>query len=240
MNISFSLSKVTPQITSERLKGYKWILAGQISIAIIFLFAYELFDRYPFPNWQPFLVGIIGIMMMAMNILSYELIKDLTDNKIVQKTVLLFLWTGVLLGIVTGMGIIESKSFLYKIFSASSVSLSFVSFIILLFYMINDIFKEKHDIIYRLWGSASIYMLIGSTFGLFFTLLEIIIPNEFMINTPFDIFHFIPCYNFSFYNLAGIDCPFENFSMLVRNIAVIESIFSNLYIVLVVGRLLSK
>lgn len=106
--------------------------------------------------------------------------------------------------------------------------------------MINDIFREKHDIIYRLWGSASIYMLIGASFGLFFTLMETIMPREFQLNTPFDIFHFIPCYNFSFYNLAGMDSPYDNFSILVKNMAVIESIFSNLYIVLVVGRLLSK
>jgi hypothetical protein len=240
MSLSFSLSKITPQITSERLKGYKWILSGQIFVAVNFLFIYELFSKYPFPNWKPILVGIIGSLMLAMNYLSYELIKDLTDNKMIQRLVLILLWAGVLMGIVTAMGLITPDSGIYKAFNGTSILFSLISFIILLYFMINDIFREKHDITYRLWGSASIYMLIGSTFGLFFTLLEIILPIEFQINTPYDIFHFIPCYNFSFYNLAGIDSPYSNFSTLIKNLAVIESIFSNLYIVLVVGRLLSK
>lgn len=240
MNLYFSLSKITPQVTKERLKGYKWILSGQIVVAVLFLIAYELFSRYPFPNWQPVLVGLIGVLMILMNFLSYELIKDLTDNKSIQRMVLLLLWGGVLLGIVSAMGIVSPNDAAYLYISTGSILFSLISFIILLYFMINDIFRETHDILYRLWGAASIYMLIGATFGLFFTLLEIVIPNEFGINTPYDIFHFIPCYNFSFYNLAGIDCPYESFSILVRNIAVVESIFSNLYIVLVVGRLLSK
>jgi hypothetical protein len=83
-------------------------------------------------------------------------------------------------------------------------------------------------------------LLIGAVFGLAYALLEMIIPQEFGITSSMDIFHFIPCYNFSYYTLAGIDGPFESFSVLVKNLSVIESIFSNLYIVLVVGRLLSK
>jgi hypothetical protein len=240
MKISFSLSNITPQISRERLKGYKWILSGQIVVALCFLFVYELLSRYPFPNWRNILVGIIGTLMMVMNFLSYELIKDLTDNKTIQRIILVLLWLGVISGIVSAMGIIKAGSSLYFIFNAGSICFSLLSFIILLYFMIIDIFREKHDITYRLWGSASIYMLIGASFGLFFTLLEIMLPAEFQLNTPYDIFHFIPCYNFSFYNLAGMDSPFDNFSVLVKNIAVIESIFSNLYIVLVVGRLLSK
>jgi hypothetical protein len=240
MKMNFSLSNITPQLSRERLKGYKWILSGQITIAICFLFVYELLSRHPFPNWRNILVGIIGTLMLVMNVLTYELIKDLTDNKIVQRTILVLLWFGVIIGIISAAGFLKTDTLFYSILNASSICASLLSFIILLYFMINDIFKEQHDITYRLWGSASIYMLIGSAFGLFFTLLEIMLPGEFGLNTPYDVFHVIPCYNFSFYNLAGMDSPYDSFSILVRNIAVIESIFSNLYIVLVVGRLLSR
>jgi hypothetical protein len=240
VELNFSLSKITPQIRTERLQGYKWLLSGQIIVAVTFLFVYELINQYPFPNWQITLVVFISFLMVLMNILSYELIKDLTDNKSVQRTILFLLWGGVLLGTIIGLGILSSYSYTYRLVSIASFVFSLLAFIILLYFMINDIFQEKHDIIYRLWGSASIYMLIGAIFGLFFTLLEILIPREFGFNTPYDIFHFIPCYNFSYYNLAGVDCPYENFTILVRNVSVVESIFSNLFIVLVVGRLLSK
>jgi hypothetical protein len=238
--INFSLSKITPQLSTERLKGYKWLLLGQLIVLINFLFLYELFQRYPFPHWQQFMVATTGGLMLLMNYFSYELIKDLTDNKFIQGLIISLLCIGVFLGIMIGINIIESNSIVYKLLSASSIVTSLLSFIILLYFMIFDIFNEKHEIIYRLWGSASIYILIGAIFGLLYTLLEMILPNEFKITGPQDIFHFIPCYNFSYYTLVGIDCPYENFSLLIRNVSVIESIFSNLYIVLVVGRLLSK
>ncbi len=236
----FSLSAISPKIISERLKGYKWILAGQLIVMITFLFLFELFVRYPFQNWQQMLVIFLGAILLIMNYFSYELIKDLTDIKFFQRLVLILLCLAVVSSIVAGLNSFGGSTLFYRYVMTGSLSASILSFIILLYFMLIDIFSEKHDVSYRLWGSASIYLLIGSVFGLAYSLLETILPNEFNINTPLDIFHFIPCYNFSYYTLAGIDSPFTDFSLLVKNISVMESIFSNLYIVLVVGRLLSR
>lgn len=238
--LRFSLSSITPQISSERLKGYKWILSGQLVVMFTFLFLHELFVRYPFQYWQPILVLFIGTILMLMNYFSYELIKDLTDSKFFQRLILILLSTSVVLSIISGLYAIGSNLIYYRYIMIGSLLGSVVAFVILLYFMLTDIFSEKHDVTYRLWGSASIYLLIGSVFGLIYSLLEMIVPNEFSIQTPLDIFHIIPCYNFSFYVLSGIESPFTDFSLLVRNISVMESIFSNLYIVLVVGRLLSK
>ena len=106
--------------------------------------------------------------------------------------------------------------------------------------MVTDIFREKHEISYRLWGSASIYVLFGATFGILFILMEMLLPAEFNIYDPTNQFYFTHCYNLSFYTLAGIDSPYEEFSLLVKNVTVIESVLANLFIVLVVGRLLAK
>lgn len=236
----FSLSAISPTIISERLKGYKWILAGQLVVMITFLFLFELFVRYPFQNWQQVIVVFLGAVLLIMNYFSYELIKDLTDIKFFQRLVLILLCLAVLSSIIASLNAFGGNTLFYRYVMVGSLMASILSFIILLYFMLKDIFSEKHDVTYRLWGSASIYLLIGSVFGLTYSLLETILPNEFNINTPMDIFHVIPCYNFSYYTLAGIDSPFTDFSLLVKNISVMESIFSNLYIVLVVGRLLSK
>jgi hypothetical protein len=240
MKFNFSLSRITPEINQERLRSYRWIVLGQVLICVVFLFVHELFFRHPFLGWQAILIVFIGGLMLAMNVLTYVLLKDLTDNSMIRILVLILLWTSVLLGIISSLGWTEEGSQAHQRMTATSMLFSLMSFFILLYFMFIDIFKETHEITYRLWGCACIYLLIGSTFGLLFSLMEIYLPEEFLINTPNSIFHFIPCYNFSFYNLAGIDSPYENFSLLVRNVAVIESLFSNLYIVLVVGRLLSK
>jgi len=175
-----------------------------------------------------------------MNYLTYELIKDLTDNKFIQYFILILLWFAVIVGIITGLNVVDKISSLYLIMSLSTMVCSFLAFVVLLFYMVYDIFNEKHDVSYRLWGSAVIYVLIGATFGMFYSIIAIALPSQFNFTTEVDLFRFIPCYNFSFYTLAGIDNPYGNFGILIKNIGVVESIFSNLYIVLVVGRLLSK
>jgi len=168
MNIDFSLSESSPKAIGERLRGYKWLLLGQLTIMFIFLVVYQLLTEYPFPNWQEIVVSITGLVMLVMNYLTYELIKDLTNNKFIQYFILILLWFAVIVGIITGLNIVDKTSILYFIMSLSKMVCSFVAFSVLLFYMVYDIFNEKHDVSYRLWGSAVIYVLIGATFGMFY------------------------------------------------------------------------
>ncbi len=240
MLFDISLSKLNPQRISERLSGYKWLLLGQILVVLMFLVVYEFFYHYPFDNWQKILMGIIGILMIGMNYLSFELIKDLTDSKIVIRTMLVLLWIGVLMSLFVGFEILERANPLNNVLSIISMFSSLLAFLFLFYLMLYDIFNEKHDINYRLWGSASIYFLIGSIFGLLYMITGILFPEQFQFGKQHDMLNFIPCLTHSFYILSGIDSPYEGFSLLIKNISVFESLLSNLYIVLVVGKLLSK
>lgn len=238
--MKLSLQLLSPEMLNQRLKGYKLILIGQILFITSFLVVYELFSRYPFQNWDTILIALIGVLMIAVNYLGYRLIKELTPVKFIQNLILGLFILGVLIAVVAGTGVFNPASAAYKNLNMLSLTSSLISFIVLLYFMLIDIFKEKHEITYRLWGSACIYLLFASTFALIYTLTEMLIPAEFALEAGHDVFRFMPCYALSFYTIAGIDSPFEEFSMLVKNITVIESIFANLYIVLVVGRLLSK
>lgn len=215
-------------------------MAGQVVLILNFLVTYELFSRYPFAYWQELLVFGSGAIMLLMNVFAYFLIRELTGNRAVLNIILVLLYGGVILSIIVGSGVLATTDPLYGKLSVLSILCSLVAFCMLLLFMLVDIFREKHDVSYRLWGCASIYLLFGSTFGLLYTLLELLLPSEFALEGTRDIFKFIPCFSLSFYTLSGIDSPFDQFSLLIKNITVVESIFSNLYIVLVVGRLLSK
>jgi hypothetical protein len=237
---AFSLSSLTPLILKARLRGYKWILAGQLMVMTNFLFFNELFLRHPFPYWKEALLGLTGSLLLLMNYLSYQLVKELTASITVRRMVVALLYIGVVLALITGLEVVDNTSILFYWMMITSTSASLLSFVVLFYLMINDVFNEKHDITYRLWGSACIYLGIGATFGLTYCILGIMFPGEFGLDGPLTIFQFIPCYNFSFYTLSGMESPFKGFSPLIMNIAVMESICSNLFIVLIVGRLLSK
>ena len=47
-------------------------------------------------------------------------------------------------------------------------------------------------------------------------------------------------YKLSFFTLGGVDNPFENSNDIIKSVAATEALFTHLYVVLVVGRLLSK
>lgn len=222
------------------MRGYKSLLLGQISVLFIFLFVFELGQRYPFPNWEKYLLGTVSVIMLFLNILTYWLIKELTSSKLVQYFIVGLIWIGVSISVLIGLEFIDPQHEFYTESLILSFTCNIISYGLLLLYMLVDIFKEKHEISYRLWGSASIYLLYGALFGLIYSLLEILIPQEFMITVHLDIFRIVPCYTLSFYTLSGIDSAFENFSLLVTNLSVIEALFSNLFIVLVVGRILAK
>jgi len=238
--MKISLQILNPEVARLRLRGYKLILIGQVLVMVVFLFGFEFLSRYPFENWEKLLISIIGFLMITINFLVYNLLKELTSSKNIQYTIIILLGIGVIIPIIAALFKLEPASESFRNLSILSLAASLIAFVILLYFMVLDIFKEKHEISYRLWGSASIYLLFGAIFGLIYTLLEMIIPAEFALDKAQDIFYFIPCYVLSFYTISGIDSPFEEFSLLVKNITVIESIFANLYIVLVVGRLLAK
>jgi hypothetical protein len=238
--MKISLQLLNPEILSQRLKGYKLILIGQILFMCTFLIGYEILSRYPFRNWEMIFLTFTGMLMIAINYLGYRHIKELTTSKLIQNTVLVLLLLSAIIVLIAAVAGLDPASVLYKNLYATSLTCTFISFIFLLYFMLLDIFSEKHEITYRLWGSACIYLLFAATFSLLYTLLETLVPAEFALENTGNVFRFMPCYALSFYTIAGIDSPFENFSMLVKNITVVESIFANLYIVLVVGRLLTR
>lgn len=234
------LALLTVETGRLRLRGYKLLLAGQILMMVNFLVSYEFFSKHPFPFWwEVILLGTVSVMAL-MNVLAYYLIKELTSSRWMLVLVTVLLFAGVVFTVPVGLGWIRAGSGFAQFTSAVAVFFSIVAFVVLLSFMLVDVFREKHEVAYRLWGCASIYIMFGTVFGLIYTFVDVLMPLEFAIQGFPGIFKSIPCYNLSFYTLAGIDYPFEGVGILVRNLTVIESIFSNLFIVLVVGRLLAK
>lgn len=224
-----------------KLRDYKLLLSGQLLMLVHFLVISEIITRYPFAYHIEIFVAVTFFLSCAMNYIGYQLLKVFTHEKQILNWVFGLITIGMLTAIYIGSpwGPINDQPIYKTLNVISSLSL-LISFVVILYYMVHDIFNEHHNIIYRLWGAASIYLLLGILFGNLYFVLEILFPAEFGANASADIRHFIKCYNMSFYVMSGIDQPFEEMSRMVRNVTVVESIFSNLYIVLLVGRLLSK
>ena len=70
-------------------------------------------------------------------------------------------------------------------------------------------------------------------------MIGIIVPNSIVADADISKLY-NTCYIYSGYIVASIDIPDNNFSQFVRNTFVLESIFTHLFEVMIIGRLLSK
>jgi hypothetical protein len=103
---------------------------------------------------------------------------------------------------------------------------------------IKDVFREKHDLFYCLTGATAIFLMIGTIFGIFYAFLEVWSPG--MLFEERSTMILSRCLTYSFSVIAGQDPGIEHVDVVIKNLSIFESLFSNLYSIMVVGRLLSK
>lgn len=117
----------------------------------------------------------------------------------------------------------------------SLLALGFVFYI-----LIKDVFLNKHDLVYSLLGASNIYFMIPLIFSFIYALVSIHNPS--LVGNPLTVDELLfNCFNYSWFVLSGIiDFPNEKIGELIQSIAVLESLAGNLFIVFIIGRLLSK
>lgn len=119
-------------------------------------------------------------------------------------------------------------------------ALLILSTLFVTFYVaVKDIFRLKHDLTYSLLGAVNIFMLIGTIFSFIIMLVGsifvgMIVPLDQMLILD------IHSMKLAFYSLASMDPPYDVVNPIIRNLLVVESIVAHLFVVLIIGRLLSK
>jgi predicted cation transporter len=115
-----------------------------------------------------------------------------------------------------------------------------IGFGLVFYILLKDIFSQKHDLTYSLLGASNIYFMIPMIFCYIYSLIAV--HNPAMVNAdPLAIKTVLfNCMDYSWYVLAGIDYPGEKIGEQLQTIAILESITANLFIVFIIGRLMSK
>ena len=236
-----------PQITvvqsdiDKRTSRYTRLLVGQIVFIIFTLLLFQLYLQ--FQSKQNFLVFTFSfaIVGMANTWLMYSMVRNFSTSKtIIRFTFITFFisfWTGIFA--TNPLNPLPFNSPLYLTLATINQVGSFLSFVGILVLMIRDIFTESHSIGYRLLGAACIYFNIGIVFTFAYGTINLLVPNAMGLNMPAEFISYMHCVNYSFFILSGIDSPYD-VNGIIHSVAVIESLFANLYIVLLIGRLLIK
>lgn len=112
--------------------------------------------------------------------------------------------------------------------------------LIVIYFVILDMFSGEKLSPQKLWGAACVYLMIAICFGSLYDLISILQPGALGVPVRLGLESYTGCIHYSLAILGGQDPVFDQPIRIIRSIAVIEAIWGNLFVVLLVGRLLAK
>jgi hypothetical protein len=178
--------------------------------------------------------SILGIYVFLL----WDMLRNYTRNRVLLLFLLVLIMGTFLLGIIfvnPFFSLLELREFRIATFLIISTLLLVETSVI--YFTIIEIFKRDLSINERMWGAACIYMIAGFAFGSVYEIIDIISINSLDLGIPLGTLHFIKSISFSFHILAGTGISYPC-TELITNLASLESLWGNLFIVFVVGRLL--
>lgn len=171
----------------------------------------------------------------------WDLLRDLTKNNT--------LLVGMFILILFGLGVaFFAVNPLYDFFPNEDAKRPYLFFVhsalfivesTVIYHCVYDIFSGKKLSVEKIWGSACIYLMIGISFGSVYDLIHIVHPESMGIPLAQGLESYTVCIYYSMTIIGGHDA-FMDAIPLIQNIGIIEAVWSNLFIVLLVGRLLGK
>lgn len=190
----------------------------------------EQYLNYLGPTIAPF--GVLFFVFIV------RLIKNLGVNELFLKFILGLLATAVILRFATVFTI--SDTGLKLIFSLLSSSMLLIMQSICVYFMSANLFIDENPIKEKLWASVCVYFLIAATFGTLYSILLTINPTALGMELlrPVDIYIMGLVYSYNV--ISGLDPIYDSTSETIRMTAVLESIFTMLFMVILIGRLLGS
>lgn len=232
---------LTPPVTDQKIKRYARLLIAQGIFIVYTLVGFQIYLRYPSDAAFSVLTLSFGVVGLGATWIMYAMIKNFSLNRRVIGLTFATFFVSFMAGMIATNPVapLPFDSTSYFVVALINQAGSFFSFSAIMILMINDIFNRSHPMRYRLLGAACIYFNIGIMFSFVYGTINILVPNAMGLHLPPEFISYMHCVNFSFVTLGGID-PVYDVNGIIRGVAIIESLFANLYVVLLIGRLLVK
>jgi len=181
---------------------------------------------------------ILGFLYVLV---LWDLLRNLINNVIVIEIMLIAIICFYIIAIIT-------VNPFYDFFSDAQAkrpylfTIHITLFIIealVIYYSVFDIFTGRKLSAEKIWGAACIFLMIGISFGSLYDIINIIHPGSMGIPLELGLESYTVCIYYSMTIIGGHDAFLEAIPV-IQNLGIIEAVWSNLFIVLLVGRLLGK
>lgn len=234
------VSSYHPKIEQRRFPLYLWLLIFQILslISNLVIVPGSKEDDYLI---TPMIAGFIDLFIsLTLTIVSLFFLYHFVNKKwyfytlataLVLSTITVFT--------ITVIGLQQTNFHLFRQILGCTTFVTLVMLFTSFYEVVIDVFSENMKIRDALLGASNIVMLIILVFTFIFAMIGIIIPNSVVPDAEISRLYNV-CYIHSAYIVGSMDLPDNDFKGFMENALVLESIFTHLFEVFIVGRLLSK
>jgi len=231
------------ELNQEKQKDYRNIVYLQMVIIISAMLLKEILaisgvDLDTSNLIRDILFLILGFLYVLV---LWDLLRNLMDNVIVIETIFVVIICFYILAIITVnpfydfFSTVEAKRpYLFAIhFTLFCVEATVI------YFSVFDIFTGRKLSAEKIWGAACIYLMIGISFGSLYDIINIVHPGSMGLPLELGLESYTVCIYYSMTIIGGHDA-FLQAIPVIQNLGIIEAVWSNLFIVLLVGRLLGK
>jgi hypothetical protein len=235
----FNILRSKSELQLEKQKDYRNVVILQILIIVFGLTLSETLDNgYETPAAKAS-ITVFSVFGGVYCFLLWDLLRDFTSNKMLINTILI-----VLMIMVIGGSLVEFPYYKLivvpdrQLFLLVIHSLLFLIEVIVISFAIRDIFHDDFLTPDKLWGAACVFLMTGTSFGSLIDLICIVRPGSLGDTIELGWANYAASINYSLSILGGTDPGRQNPSILIRNIGVFESVWVNLYAMLIIGKLM--
>lgn len=235
---SLTSGKGSTPLQLEKAKDYRNVVIIQIIIVVFGLTLSGPILEDSRSNLSKFIITVFSLFGTVYTYLLCDLLRNFTKSKVLLGIIF------TLLTVTITVGILAEFPY-YQVINVTNRQALLLTVHGLLFpiemtviaFAIRDIFAGGYLTPDKLWGAASVFLMVGISFGSLYDLLSIASPGALGADIELGFPNYSECVTYSFCILGGIDPGLEP-TKLIRNISVLESVWGILYAMLIIGRLL--
>jgi hypothetical protein len=240
--VSYFLARnlASKELTDEKIRDFRRLTFAQGAIIASF-FLLNLFTHLDFPLHTEISETIFFTALGFYVFLLWDMLRNYTQSRRIILLNFIFIM-GVFF-----IGLIAVNPFLpMPITPAYRLVLSGVQICLLtvectvIYFTLMEFFKKDLGMSIRLWGAACIYLMIGLAFGSAYELLCIFDIDCMGVEIPLQTMGMMKRIEFSLMILSGMDSPYGNASSMIFSLGTVEALWGQLFVVLIVGRLMMK
>jgi len=233
----------TQELNDEKKKDYRNIVYLQVLIIVSAMLLKETLAISGIDLKTSNLVR--DLLFLTLGGLYVFVLWDLLRNLTTNNTLIVSLFALIICGLGVAFFAVNP---VHDFFDSENAKRPYLFFVhlslftvetIVIYNCVNDIFTGKKLSAEKIWGAACIYLMIGISFGSVYDLVNIANPGSMGLNVSQGLESYMVCIFYSMTIIGGHDAILET-EPIIQNLGIIEAVWSNLFIVLLVGRLLGK